>query len=76
MEDDDYNDSWEVDDLIEYDHDDENPSIIVSKELQNQRRSICEECPSKNKYNGCSECGCWLPLKIVFGPSTCPLGKW
>lgn len=74
MDDEDYYKGWDVDeDLIEYDN---GPSVIISKELQNQRRAICESCPSKNKYNGCSECGCWLPMKILFGPSKCPLDKW
>lgn len=72
-DDEDYYKGWDAEELIEYD---EGPSLIVSKELKEKRRKICESCPKINKYNGCSECGCWLPMKILFGNTSCPLGKW
>lgn len=41
------------------------------------RMDICRECPSlKTALNLCSECGCFMNIKVRIASASCPLGKW
>lgn len=41
------------------------------------RLSICRDCPALVKFTSqCTHCGCFMPSKVEFKTSTCPLGKW
>lgn len=49
----------------------------VSENVQKQRLSICETCPSFiHVTKQCMNCGCIMPLKTKLKDATCPLGKW
>ena len=49
----------------------------VEKKIQEERFSICQQCPRFIKLTGqCRECGCVMKLKTSLPHSTCPIGKW
>jgi hypothetical protein len=49
----------------------------VSKEVQDERLSICETCPLLHKLTKkCSECGCLMLFKSKLPNAYCPIGKW
>jgi hypothetical protein len=48
---------------------------LVSKNETETRRNICNGCEHKDG-DMCKECGCYLPLKVRFTASQCPLEKW
>lgn len=49
----------------------------ASKEKQEKRMSICQECPRFVKLTSqCLECGCIMNLKTKLEHATCPIGKW
>jgi len=49
----------------------------ASDEKQEQRMSICQQCPRFVKLTSqCLECGCIMNLKTKLEHATCPLGKW
>jgi len=53
-------------------------NIVYAPEAdQNRRMSICVTCDKFRKLlKQCGECGCYLPAKVKYAQSTCPLGKW
>lgn len=50
-------------------------TTIVSDEVRTNRWSICQACP-KLQNDRCTECGCFMKVKVAFVTSTCPLDKW
>jgi hypothetical protein len=50
--------------------------FFATKELQEQRYTICNNCPAFTRLKTCKECGCIMPLKIKLSDSSCPLEKW
>lgn len=49
----------------------------VDESVRQQRLRICEECSSfSSKLNSCKECGCYMPAKVSFANTSCPVGKW
>lgn len=50
-------------------------TMFTPAEKAQERRSICNACPSK-KLGVCTECGCPLLSKIKVSFTECPLGKW
>jgi|TARA_B100001059_G_scaffold49396_1_gene42484 hypothetical protein len=55
--------------------------VLVSKEEHDKRLDICNNCEYKktDRWTGvdyCSECGCFLKLKIQAQAWHCPLKKW
>jgi hypothetical protein len=55
-----------------------NPNVgRVSKEVSDERMSICESCPFLFKLSKqCRKCGCLMNLKTQLPHSSCPVGKW
>jgi hypothetical protein len=51
-------------------------SILASDEIADQRYSICKECEHLNAISLCSICSCFMPGKVKFSNSSCPIGKW
>lgn len=61
---------------------------MVSNEVRDKRRSICNECPFKRdsfKLFGitifkhepqCKKCKCLINKKTLFEFAKCPEGKW
>lgn len=47
----------------------------VSEEIQKERYSICESCPSL-AFGFCKECGCKMSWKTSLANASCPLKKW
>lgn len=50
--------------------------IETSKEIIESRISICKSCPELTRLKTCSKCGCFMPAKVRFSGSSCPIGKW
>lgn len=49
----------------------------VSPELQQERMSICQECPHLYKpTTTCKKCGCFMSIKTWLPRQECPIGKW
>lgn len=50
-------------------------NVVIKDSLV--RLNVCKTCNSYNvKYKICKECGCYLPIKVKFDATRCPLGKW
>jgi len=50
--------------------------ILFSK-FAEDRYNICKMCEHHDsKRKKCSKCGCYLPAKINYYKSKCPVGKW
>jgi hypothetical protein len=47
----------------------------ITVSLTEHRQSICDSCESLKAYI-CDNCMCFMPLKIRFKSTSCPLGKW
>ena len=60
--------------------------VIVPKEIAEERWEICKGCeyllydetnPDTNKKDGrCTECGCFMNIKVHYATAECPIGKW
>lgn len=48
----------------------------VEKDMQQERLSICAECPHIVNNERCGKCGCFLQTKTKWATSSCPIGKW
>jgi hypothetical protein len=49
----------------------------IDVEVSENRLKICRKCPELVTYTSqCSQCGCFMPSKVEFKSSSCPLGKW
>jgi hypothetical protein len=48
---------------------------LVEDSLRETRWSICKNCP-KLLNDRCTECGCFMKVKVAFVTSKCPLEKW
>lgn len=52
-------------------------TVFASKEIKEQRHTICKTCEYYLKaFKGCEKCGCLIPAKIQFTVNECPVGKW
>jgi hypothetical protein len=59
---------------------------ITTQEEAERRWEICKECPKllydetnpdTNKKDGrCTECGCFMNVKVHYAVAECPIGKW
>ena len=60
--------------------------VIVPQEVAEVRWEICKQCPKllydetnpdTNKKDGrCTECGCFMNVKVHYAVAECPVGKW
>ena len=60
--------------------------VIVPQEVAEQRWEICKQCPflrydetnpDTNKKDGrCTECGCFMNVKVHYATAECPVEKW
>ena len=60
--------------------------VIVPQEIAEQRWEICKGCPylkydetnpDTNKKDGrCTECGCFMNVKVHYATAECPINKW
>ena len=60
--------------------------VIVPQEIAEKRWEICKGCPylkydetnpDTNKKDGrCTECGCFMNIKVHYATAKCPIGKW
>jgi hypothetical protein len=49
----------------------------VDRETARERLDACRCCPRLSKLTRqCSECGCFMALKVKLPNASCPLGKW
>ena len=40
------------------------------------RLDACSRCPALTKLSVCRECGCYMPVKVLFRGVSCPSGRW
>lgn len=45
-------------------------------ENSEERFEVCKKCDSLNSMNFCTQCACFMPVKVKLKNSYCPLGKW
>ncbi len=60
--------------------------VIASQEEAERRWDICKECPKllydqenpdTGKVDGrCTECGCFMNIKVHYAVAHCPIDKW
>lgn len=51
--------------------------MIVDKNIAQNRYNICKKCEYFSKTSRqCTKCFCFMPLKVKFIGSECPLEKW
>ena len=60
--------------------------VIASQDVAQKRWDICKECPyllydetnpDTNKKDGrCTECGCFMNVKVHYAVTECPIKKW
>lgn len=60
--------------------------VLTTKEEAQQRWDICLDCPllmydesnpDTGKVDGrCTECGCFMNVKVHYKSAKCPIGKW
>tara|TARA_Y100000034_G_C6823753_1_gene371238 strand:- start:535 stop:936 length:402 start_codon:yes stop_codon:yes gene_type:complete len=60
--------------------------VLTSPEKSQYRWEMCKECPhlkydetnpDTGKRDGrCTECGCFMNIKVHFESSECPIGRW
>ena len=60
--------------------------VITTQEEAERRWEICKGCPflkydetnpDTNKVDGrCTECGCFMNVKVHYAVAECPIGKW
>ena len=60
--------------------------VIVPQEIAEERWDICKQCeflkydvtnPDTNKKDGrCTECGCFMNVKVHYATAECPIDKW
>ena len=55
-----------------------NPSTPKSTdEIQKERLSVCLDCDKLIQLTKtCSQCGCFMEIKVKLMEAKCPLGKW
>jgi len=55
-----------------------NPNVSrASKEVEENRLSICLQCPELIKVTKqCKKCGCVMPVKVKLEQSKCPINLW
>ena len=49
---------------------------IASEFTRKTRIEICESCTSLTKLKFCTECKCFMPVKVWAKFVDCPQGKW
>ncbi len=49
---------------------------LVEDNVRDERYTICKECDQFTIVKTCNQCGCVMPVKVVWADSECPLGKW
>jgi hypothetical protein len=40
------------------------------------RLEKCSQCPALTDLSICKECGCYMPVKVLFRGVKCPLNHW
>ena len=41
-----------------------------------KRMEVCTKCEHLLPNKGCTQCGCYMPLKTKLPWIKCPIGKW
>nr|DAS17582.1 MAG TPA: hypothetical protein [Caudoviricetes sp.] len=49
---------------------------IVSEQVAERRRAICQSCEHKTMIGTCGICKCVIRAKTRLALSSCPLNKW
>ena len=55
------------------------PTEVNTQSQHDERRAICETCPSKTTFTGvdlCTACGCVIYFKTWVKSESCPESKW
>jgi hypothetical protein len=51
--------------------------MFLMKPKAQARYDVCKACPSfVSSMSKCSECGCFMKVKVKIAASVCPLEKW
>lgn len=50
--------------------------LIAKKEIAQARYDICKTCEHFTATKLCSECNCFMPVKVKIAHAWCPKLKW
>ena len=60
--------------------------VIAPQEIAENRWEICKQCPkllydetnpdTGKKDGRCTECGCFMNVKVHYAVAECPIGEW
>ena len=60
--------------------------VITPQDIAEKRWEICKQCPkllydqtnpdTGKKDGRCTECGCFMNVKVHYAVAECPIGKW
>jgi len=51
--------------------------IKIDDSIKKQRLDSCESCPLfVRQSRRCSQCACFVDVKVTFGREACPVGRW
>ena len=60
--------------------------VIAPQDIAEKRWEICKQCPkllydetnpdTGKKDGRCTECGCFMNVKVHYAVAECPVGKW
>ena len=57
--------------------DKEEPTKNNTQEVWKTRLEICKQCPYFFGFTGqCTQCACYMRIKVRISDSVCPVGKW
>ena len=48
----------------------------IDNSLRDKRIKICNDCRELTKFKFCKKCRCFMPVKVWFESTACPLNKW
>lgn len=54
----------------------ETKGYVASESTRKARIKICESCDFLTKLKFCTECKCFMPVKVWAKFVDCPQGKW
>lgn len=51
-------------------------SDTVENSNRTHRINICQHCEHLSNLKFCNKCNCFMPIKVYFKFSKCPLNQW
>mgnify|MGYP003705685757 CR=1 FL=1 len=56
--------------------DSEKEEVVTNTAYSSDRYNVCKNCDKFTSLKTCSICFCFVPMKVFFKKTSCPLDKW